>query len=247
MAIAQGQFAFDPTTTDGYYADNLVELASYLMQHGYSAAAAAGVAGAAAGESSGDPEAVGTGGAGLIGWTPPSKAAPYQPIVSGNDQRDFNYQLADIVQYNSQQGMDDLQQLNAQTDPVKAADYYSQVFERPLVTDSDVRPAVANYVYDKVSGLPTTGTLTSTTPTDTNTNPTSNITTTSFNPLNPASWLGLLGGSGKFTDYLERFALVVFGGALILIGVWMLAGKQTIQIASTAAAPEAAAAASAAE
>lgn len=246
MAIAQGQYAVDQSTQqDGYYINNLVMVAEYLMAHGYSPAAASGVAGAVAGESSGNPESVGSGGAGLIGWTPPSKAAPYQPIVSGDAQRDFNYQLADIVTYNQQQGMDALNQLNAQTNPVAASDYYSQNFERPLITDSDVRPGVANYVYDKVSGLPTTGNLSQGTPGDVNTT-SPNAQLTSFNPLNPLSWLNLFSSGSHVTDYLERFGLIVFGGALILVGIWLLAGKQTIKIATTAAAPEAAAAGGAA-
>jgi hypothetical protein len=242
MAVAQGQYAVDQTTQQGYYLNNMVEVAEYLMQHGYSPAAAAGVAGDIAGESSGNPEAVGSGGAGLIGWTPPSKAAPYQPIVSGNAQQDFDRQLPDIVYYNSQQGMDSLRQLNAQTDPVAAANYYSSAFERPRVTHSDVRSGVATYVFDKVSGLPTTGNLSSSTPGDVNTNPTQ-AQTTSFNPLSPSSWLGLLTGGSSLMNMLERLGLVVFGGLLILVGVWMLAGKQTIQLV----APEASAAANAAE
>jgi Phage tail lysozyme len=221
-------YPVDQTVQDGYYANNLVVLAEYLMAHGYSPEGAAGVAGAAAGESGGDPESVGTGGAGLIGWTPPSKASPYQPIVTGDAQTDFDYQLADVAQYNDDQGASNLQTLNAQTDPVKAADYYSQVFERPKITDSDVRPSVANYVYDKISGLPTTGTLT---PTDKNTGSDSGGTpaqTTSI--LNPVSdVLSALGGK-SFRNDLMRFGLIVFGGALVLVGVFMLVGKQTIKM-----------------
>lgn len=48
-----------------------------------------------------------------------------------------------------------------------------------------------------------------------------------FNPLNPASWIS--------TDTWERLGLILFGAILVLVGVYMLAGKQTIKIASTAA------------
>lgn len=217
--------------SSGYYINNLVTEASYLMTQGYSPAAAAGIAGTTAGESSGDPEAVGSGGAGLIGWTPPSKASPYQPIVSGNAQQDYDYQLADIVGYNDQQGTANLQSLNAQTDPVQAADFYSQTFERPAVTDSDVRANVAQYVFEKVQGLPTTGNLGQGTPGDKNTNP---ATLTSFNPLSPSSWIQALTGQSVL-DMLERGGLIIFGGFLIIIGFYLLAGKQTINVVAGAA------------
>jgi Phage tail lysozyme len=231
------QFTASSQTVDGYYADNLVTLAQYLIGRGYSPAGAAGVAGAAAGESSGNPESQGSGGAGLIGWTPPSSAAPYQPIVTGNVSQDFSTQLADVDYYNAQQGLGSLKTLNAQTDPVQAADYYSQVFERPLIKDSDVRPSVARYVYDKVSGLPTQGNLSQGTPSDKNSG-TTQATDTSFS-LNPLTWLqDLISGTGA--DIFQRLGLILFGGALVLLGVWMLAGKQAIRITTDAIAPEAA-------
>lgn len=227
----------------GYYLNNLVTTAEYLMAHGYTAEAASGIAADMAGESSGSPEAVGSGGAGLIGWTPPSKAAPNQPITTGNWQADFNAQLPDVLYYNNQQGSAALQSLNAEPDPVSAADYYSSEFERPLVLHSDVRPDVARYVYNSVRGLPTKGILgQGSTPNDKNTNP-QQATLTSFNPLNPLSWFSAFSAS---SDYLQRFGLIIFGGAIVLIGIWLLAGKQTIKIATTAVAPEAAAAGSAA-
>lgn len=69
--------------------------------------------------------------------------------------------------------------------------------------------------------------------------------TTSFS-LNPISWLtnltGLFASGGKGADYAQRFGLIVFGGALVLIGVWLLAGKQTIKLAVTSLVPEASAA-----
>ena len=52
-------------------------------------------------------------------------------------------QLADILYYNSNEiGQSQVDELNSQTDPVAAADFYSQNFEKPAVTDSDVgRPS----------------------------------------------------------------------------------------------------------
>lgn len=59
--------------------------------------------------------------------------------------------------------------------------------------------------------------------------------TTSFS-LNPLSWLqGLLGGTSSASDYLERGGLIIFGGILILVGFWLLAGKQTVKIGVKAA------------
>jgi hypothetical protein len=45
---------------------------------------------------------------------------------------------------------------------------------------------------------------------------------------------GLLGGSGAM-DMLERVGLVIFGAFLVLVGVWLLAGKQTLRVATKTA------------
>jgi hypothetical protein len=135
----------------GYYYQNLLSMAEYLMSNGYSRAGASGVAGAVAGESAGNPESIqypndpDAGGGGLIQWTPPTKAGPDTPILSGDPQTDWKNQLVDILAFNDSAGS--VASLNAQTNPVDAADYYSQNFERPLVTDSDVRAGVANQIY----------------------------------------------------------------------------------------------------
>ena len=42
--------------------------------------------------------------------------------------------------------------LNSQTDPVAAADYFSQHFEKPAVTNSDVRTSVAQQIYSELGG-----------------------------------------------------------------------------------------------
>jgi hypothetical protein len=42
--------------------------------------------------------------------------------------------------------------LNSQTDPVAAADFFSENFERPAVTNSDVVPSVAEQVFSELGG-----------------------------------------------------------------------------------------------
>lgn len=142
------------SVTAGSNSQNLLSVARYLVSAGYSKAAAAGVASCVDGESAGNPEAVGTGGAGLIGWTPPQSMTQYggtchaAGIGNNSTQVDFANQCKAIVGYNNANG--NVAGLNAQTDPVAAADYYSQNFERPAVTDSDVRASVATQIYGEL-------------------------------------------------------------------------------------------------
>jgi hypothetical protein len=105
------------------------------------------------GESLGNPESVGSGGGGLIGWTPLGSAAPNANIVTGDASADMMTQLADILYYNSNEiGQSRVAELNSQTDPVAAADFFSQNFEKPAVTNSDVQPSVAEQVYTELGG-----------------------------------------------------------------------------------------------
>jgi hypothetical protein len=134
--------------------NNLLAIAQYLVQNGYSKAAAAGVASCVDGESGGNPESVGSGGGGLIGWTPLSSAAPNPNVITGNAAQDLMTQLADILYYDSTEiGQSLVAQLNSNTDPVAAADFYSQNFEKPAVTNSDVVPSVAAQVFAELGGL----------------------------------------------------------------------------------------------
>ena len=111
--------------------NNLLAIGQYLVDNGYSKAAAAGVASCVDGESGGNPESVGSGGGGLIGWTPLGSAAPNTNIVTGNASADMLAQLADILYYNSNEiGASQVAELNSQTDPVAAADFFSQHFEK---------------------------------------------------------------------------------------------------------------------
>ena len=133
--------------------NNLLAIGQYLVDNGYSKAAAAGVASCVDGESGGNPESVGDGGGGLIGWTPLGSAAPNANIVTGNAPADMLAQLADILYYNSNEiGASQVAELNSQTDPVAAADFFSQHFEKPAVTDSDVQPSVAEQVFSELGG-----------------------------------------------------------------------------------------------
>jgi LysM repeat protein len=151
-----------PVPTNNYETVGL-----FLLQKGYSAAGAAGVCGCIAGESGGDPEAVQvpndpeSGGAGLIQWTPASSMEQYGGTCAaagiGNNSVavDMQNQMNAILAYNNAQGTSNVAELNAQTDPVAAARFYSETFERPVVKDSDVRPAVAQSVYAFLTGTPT--------------------------------------------------------------------------------------------
>ncbi len=131
--------------------NNLLAVAQYLVENGYSDAAAAGVASCVDGESGGNPESIGSGGGGLIGWTPIGSAAPNANIITGNVEQDMMTQLADILFYNSNEiGQSLIDQLNGITDPVAAADFYSQNFEKPAVTDSDVVPSVAEQIFSEL-------------------------------------------------------------------------------------------------
>ncbi|HEX3827382.1 MAG TPA: phage tail tip lysozyme [Sporichthyaceae bacterium] len=143
-----GSAAVQTDIADGDY---LLAIGQYLVDNGYSAAAAAGVASCIDGESGGNPESQGDGGGGLIGWTPLGSATPDTDIITGNPATDLLTQLADILYYNTNEiGQTQVDELNSQTDPVAAADFYSQNFERPAVTDSDVVPSVAEQIYSEL-------------------------------------------------------------------------------------------------
>ena len=139
--------------TDLANGNNVLAIGQYLVDNGYSVAAAAGVASCVDGESGANPESEGDGGGGLIGWTPLGSAEPDANIVTGDASADMLTQLADILYYNSHEiGQSAVDELNRETDPVAAADFYSQNFEKPAVTDSDVVPSVAEKVYSELGG-----------------------------------------------------------------------------------------------
>jgi hypothetical protein len=131
----------------------VLAVGQYLVDNGYTIAAAAGVASCVYGESGANPESEGDGGGGLIGWTPLGSAQPDANIVTGDPAVDMMTQLGDILYYNADEiGASAVAGLNSQTDPVAAADYYSQNFEKPAVTDSDVSASMAEDVYSELGG-----------------------------------------------------------------------------------------------
>jgi hypothetical protein len=141
-----GTAASSASATSGTASANYLTIANYLISNGYGKAAAAGIAGCIAGESGGNPEAVeaGGGGGGLIQWTPWQQ---YGIPITGHASADLEAQLPLIIAYNNAQGPNLVAMLNQIADPVQAADFYSQYFERPAVADSDVRAGVAQSVY----------------------------------------------------------------------------------------------------
>jgi hypothetical protein len=137
----------------GSDSQNLLSIAEWLMAQGFSRAAAAGVAGTISGESGGNPESVGSGGNGLIGWTPPLPG-----IVTGNAQADFDKQLTDLLAYaeaNSgaaqARGGVSLAQLKQATNPITAGQWWS-AFEGPATPGSDERQATAQQIYNELAG-----------------------------------------------------------------------------------------------
>ena len=71
---------------------NYAAIVGFLTAHGYTGNAAAGIAGNIWQESDGNPESVGDGGGGLIGWTPLPGG-----YVTGNPSADLQTQLSGIL------------------------------------------------------------------------------------------------------------------------------------------------------
>ena len=111
---------------------NYATIVNYLVAHNYTKMAAVGIAGNIYQESKGYPESVGSGGGGLIGWTPLPAG-----FVTGNAAADLRTQLAALLTYN-QGWAQYVPMLNAATSPTNAAYIYMEYFERPGL------PAAAN-------------------------------------------------------------------------------------------------------
>ncbi len=103
---------------------NYGAIVTFLTGHGYSGNAAAGIAGNIYAESGGNPESVGDGGGGLIGWTPLPGG-----YVTGNPTADLPAQLNAILTFN-QIWAQYIPALNAAGSPAQAADIYVTDFER---------------------------------------------------------------------------------------------------------------------
>ncbi len=127
-------------TSRGMLPANVTAIVSFLLAHGYTHNAAAGIAGNIYRESMGDPESVGTGGGGLIGWTPLPSG-----FVTGNAAADLQTQLAAILTYN-QGWAQYIPALDAAASPTAAADIYVTDFERAGIPAAGEREASAESV-----------------------------------------------------------------------------------------------------
>jgi len=116
---------------------NYGTIVTFLVANGYTPIAAAGIAGNIYQESGGNPESVGTGGGGLIGWTPLPAG-----FVTGNVQADLQTQLQALLTYN-QQWAANIPLLNSSTSPAQAADVYMADFERPGIPATGNREGAA--------------------------------------------------------------------------------------------------------
>jgi hypothetical protein len=126
--------------SDGMLPDNVTAIVSFLLAHGYSDNAAAGIAGNMYQESKGNPESEGMGGGGLIGFTP--LPAGY---VTGNPSADLQTQLEAVLAYN-QQWAGYLPELNDAASPADAASVYVTDFERAGIPAASTREASAEDV-----------------------------------------------------------------------------------------------------
>jgi LysM repeat protein len=120
--------------------ENYGAIVTFLTAHGYTGNAAAGIAGNIWQESGGNPESVGDGGGGLIGWTPLPGG-----YVTGNPAADLQTQLNAILTFN-QIWAQYIPALNAAASPAQAADIYVTDFERAGIPAAANREAAANAV-----------------------------------------------------------------------------------------------------
>ena len=119
---------------------NVTAIVSFLLAHGYSDNAAAGIAGNMYQESKGNPESEGMGGGGLIGFTPLPDG-----YVTGNPAVDLQTQLAAVLSYN--QGWSGyLPELEDAATPADAAYIYVTDFERAGIPAAATREASAQAV-----------------------------------------------------------------------------------------------------
>lgn len=131
---------------------NLLQVARYLMAHGALRGSAAGIAGTIAGESGGNPESVGSGGFGLIGWTGNTIGLPAGYTgPTGRPAYDMAVQTAGVLGYiNANGGMGPINAAAASGGPQQAARVFSARYERPLNLYSDIRPGVVQDIYNKL-------------------------------------------------------------------------------------------------
>jgi LysM repeat protein len=127
-------------SASGMLPANYAAIVGFLTSHGYTGNAAAGIAGNIWQESGGNPESVGDGGGGLIGWTPLPGG-----YVTGNPAADLQTQLAAILAFN-QIWSQYIPALNAASSPAAAAAIYVTDFERAGIPAVGNREAAAQAV-----------------------------------------------------------------------------------------------------
>ena len=127
-------------SASGMVPANYAAIVNFLTSHGYTGNAAAGIAGNIWQESGGNPESVGDGGGGLIGWTPLPGG-----YVTGNPSADLQTQLAAILTFN-QIWSQYIPALNAASSPAAAAAIYVTDFERAGIPAVGNREAAAEAV-----------------------------------------------------------------------------------------------------
>jgi hypothetical protein len=137
-----------------------VSIGKYLMSRGYSKAAAAAAAGVVGGEAgpSGSPESVGSGGYGLIGWTPPFSTGEYAagavpPQPTGNVGADMTAQLTAMYNWMQVNGWSAPQNgwPDTAAGALQAAYSASATYERPAVTGSDVHAFLVYGVFNQLA------------------------------------------------------------------------------------------------
>jgi len=117
--------------------ENYAAIVDFLVGHGYSDNAAAGIAGNIYQESGGNPESGGDGGGGLIGWTPLPSG-----LITGNASADLETQLEAVRTFDDNWSQY-LPALNDASTPAAAADVYVTDFERAGIPAAGTREAAA--------------------------------------------------------------------------------------------------------
>lgn len=134
-----GGYGGDPGSASGVTSGNTTQngeaIYSYLKSNlGMTAIAAAGAIGSMWGESSPpgwNPESWGTGGNGIMGWTPPLNG-----IVTGNATQDLQAQLPDIIKFVQQNGDESVvSAMNQATSVGSAAELWMKGIERAGISD----------------------------------------------------------------------------------------------------------------
>jgi hypothetical protein len=121
---------------------NYVTIVNFLVGHGYTSIASAGIAGNIYQESGGNPESGSSAAGGLIGWTPLPSG-----YITGDPSADLQTQLVGLLAFNDHLG-EFLPALNAATTPADAAYVYMTDFERPGLPEASNREDAAIAVAD---------------------------------------------------------------------------------------------------